>query len=348
MILNGINPLKVKIYFDINQLDPKEDIIFNFAFTTLDSSVKNNNKIKFNKYNGIVVTHLTHYLSDSEKISSYLKTIKHSFLVAENNLTRNPYFKKYFPDVSSVYILPFTYSERFKNNTSFDQRINKCFAVGTLSWPKSKSFITFFGEGTSFHPMREKLYNESKNYENIIDSHIFNYDDTKDVKTVEINDSLFKKILKKILPYFILEKIFPNYRNQYFKFNIVEKFNNYKMFTSPEEIIGLPSINFVEGMACGCAFIGIDDPMYSDIGLKNGIHYIGYEKGNFDEMIDKIRYYLENQNKLSKIATTGYNFVINNFNDKKIADTFWNDLENLLSDFNRGKGILKSSFLRNE
>ena len=35
-------------------------------------------------------------------------------------------------------------------------------------------------------------------------------------------------------------------------------------------------IGFVEGMACGSAYIGLDDPMYKDIGLIPGKHYIIY------------------------------------------------------------------------
>ena len=34
------------------------------------------------------------------------------------------------------------------------------------------------------------------------------------------------------------------------KFDIIQEYNKYKMFVNPEEVIGLPGIGCVEGMAC--------------------------------------------------------------------------------------------------
>ena len=49
------------------------------------------------------------------------------------------------------------------------------------------------------------------------------------------------------------------------------------MFVVPEEANDLPGIGFVEGMACGSAYIGLDDGMYKDIGLIPRKHYITYD-----------------------------------------------------------------------
>jgi hypothetical protein len=61
------------------------------------------------------------------------------------------------------------------------------------------------------------------------------------------------------------------------KFNIDDEYNKYKMFINAEEVIGLPGIGFVEGMACGTAYIGLRPPMYEDIGMEDRVHYIGYD-----------------------------------------------------------------------
>ena len=58
---------------------------------------------------------------------------------------------------------------------------------------------------------------------------------------------------------------------------MVEKFNEYKMCLVGEEILGVPGIGYVEGMACGCAYIGLDSPMYRNLGLIPGVHYISYD-----------------------------------------------------------------------
>ena len=49
-------------------------------------------------------------------------------------------------------------------------------------------------------------------------------------------------------------------------------------------------LGFVEGMACGSAYIGLDDPMYKDIGLIPGKHYITYD-GTLEDLKSKIAYY---------------------------------------------------------
>ena len=87
---------------------------------------------------------------------------------------------------------------------------------------------------------------------------------------------------------------------------MVEKFNDYKMHFLGEEILGVPGIGFVEGMACGSAYIGLDSPMYRDYGLIPGIHYISYD-GTKEGLRKTVEYYQrpENQEELERIAKTG-------------------------------------------
>ena len=64
-----------------------------------------------------------------------------------------------------------------------------------------------------------------------------------------------------------------------------EKFNEYKMCLIGEEILGVPGIGFVEGMACGCAYFG-KRGYYEDYGMKEGVHYIAYD-GSPDDLLEK-------------------------------------------------------------
>ena len=107
---------------------------------------------------------------------------------------------------------------------------------------------------------------------------------------------------------------------------MVEKFNDYKMCLVGEEILGVPGIGFVEGMACGCAYIG-QTGMYEDLGMKEGIHYIGYD-GSLDDLKRKISIYQlpENQEELNKIAKTGYNFAKKMFQGSEVGKQLLNDL----------------------
>lgn len=111
---------------------------------------------------------------------------------------------------------------------------------------------------------------------------------------------------------------------------MVEKFNEYKMHIVGEEILGIPGIGYVEGMACGSAYIGLDSPMYRDLGLLPGVHYIAYD-GTKEGLRETVEYWQrpENQEELEQIAKRGCEFVRNNFNGNKVAEKLLTDLRAL-------------------
>ena len=88
-------------------------------------------------------------------------------------------------------------------------------------------------------------------------------------------------------------------------------------------------IGFVEGMACGCAYLGQTVGYYEDYGMKAGVHYIGYD-GTLDDLKAKISYYQqpEHQEELETIAKTGCEFVRSHFNGPVAAASLLNNLLN--------------------
>ena len=101
---------------------------------------------------------------------------------------------------------------------------------------------------------------------------------------------------------------------------MVDKFNEFKMCLVGEEILGIPGIGFVEGMACGCAYIGQNLGYYEDYGMKEGVHYIGYD-GTLEDLKSKIKYYQqpEHQEELERIANAGYEFAQTHFRGEVVA-----------------------------
>ena len=93
------------------------------------------------------------------------------------------------------------------------------------------------------------------------------------------------------------------------------------MFAVPEEICDLPAIGFVEGMACGCVFFGLDDPMYRDLGLLPGIHYVFYD-GTVTNLMEKVRYYQSHSDELELIANRGCEFVLEHLNPDVVYKEF--------------------------
>lgn len=338
MLLNGLNPFTRKVYFNLEQLQPTSDILFTFSRSIIRS--KNERELGLEKFPGILFIHFTHYFQKIKKVATYLQGIPHTVVVAENNLITNSFFRKHFPWIEKVYHLPFTYSDRFVwDKKNFNERINKCMALGTLCPVDDPDFFEFYGRGTTLQPMRNKLFEKQSDFSKEIDSFAKKFTDITTIKNIEKHDSLFKKILKKALPYIALEKIFPVSQMAYFQFDIVRKYNEYKMFVCPEEIIGLPSVNVFEGMACKCVYIGIEDPMYTQLGMLPGIHYIGYRENDVETLLSKIRYYQTHPDELERIAEAGYEFVIQHFNKRNVSEVFWRDLERMSEQFAKTKTV---------
>lgn len=332
-IINGINPMQLSI---ISNLDDIEDdsIFLSFALEGLGG--KDETLLKLRKKKFLKIFHLTHYVQNSSKVAENFKFCKGDFLIAENNLFKNSeYFRKLFLFYKKdVYFLPFVFQKKFVKYKDFTKRINKCLATGTIIKIRefeinSKIFQDFYNffKILTLHPMRVEIYNKKNTMKTLIDSYIANFWENKRMSWEKVNSPIIRWYMR------FYNAIFATKR-EYLNFDIVEKYNNYKMFISPEEINDLPGIGFVEGMASGSAYIGKIDPMYTDLGLIPGKHYIGYN-GNLEDLKNKIFYYQKNQNKLERIAQEGYEFVTKNLNGEVVACTFWADLDKLGKNFKK-------------
>ncbi len=313
LLFNKINPLRFKIITDINKMY-KDDILFmflygNFTFQTgeLTAARKESNSL-IGRSAAFKVVHLTHYMYHASVGSENCKNANIDLLVAENNLSRNSkFFQSTFPWYrKDVYVLPFVPKDKFVRVKKFHERENKAVASGTITYPMDDTaFLSFFGH-SMLHPMRTQIYENREKLQTYIDSII----------SPVIEDQALAGTA--------------NYAKQikYFSHDIVQLYNNYTMFIVPEEVSGLPGIGFAEGMKCGSAFIGLNDPMYTDIGLVDKVHYIGYD-GTMDDLIHKIEYYQNHSLELETIAENGYNFVSEHCNKKNVVETFLRDMKTL-------------------
>ncbi len=321
---------------------------------------------KYKKIKAFKVVHLSHYGYNVALGSNNTRVAGIDLFIAENNLAKNSkFFRHYYPWYrKDIYVLPFVPQKRFLKKTNFMNRKNKALATGTLTYPiTDKYFIEFFNDD-KLQPMRYIIYQNASSLKEFIDSYItdirvnsfsanksLNYETRKknnfysylfnsfpmikyyniiirNIKHVFNDIKSNIEIIIKIVNAFCKKTQFENVSNdrEYYHFDIVEKYNEYKMFIVPEEIIDLPGIGFVEGMACGAAYIGKRDTMYSDLGLIDKIHYIGYD-GTLKDLIKKISYYQLHNEELEIIAENGYNFVLKNFNEDVVSKRFHEYIE---------------------
>lgn len=239
-------------------------------------------------------------------------------------------FRRYY-DLDLPWVIhPFVFAERFRNLKPFKERKNKCFSTGTITYKKHQEFLSVYGDPCD-QPARKFVKDNPEFFSKTVDCFSSDYLEDNPGKTIKSGDLLPVKIYKKLY-----NRTHVGKQKKYFSFDMVEKFNEYKMHLLGEEILGVPGIGFVEGMACGSTFVGIDSPMYRDHGLVPGKHYITYD-GTKEGLKSTIEYWQrpENQDRLEEIARTGCNFVRENFRGEKVAESLMSELSSLQQRWNR-------------
>lgn len=253
--------------------------------------------------------------------SAMMEKVDPDLMFNESNMQqRFVGFNEYFGWFHKQYmVIPFVFAPRFKVIKPFAERQNKAVSVGTVTYPGY--LIKYYGHDC-LQPARKQVYDNARELTPWVDC--FNSDYLEDDKLSKhsANDSKLVRTFKRLH-----DKFFVGHQKKYYSFDMVEKFNDYKMCIVGEEIVGLPGIGFVEGMACGCAYLGQTVGYYEDYGMKEGVHYIGYD-GTLDDLKAKITYYQqpEHQQELETIAKNGCEFVRSHFNGPAAAESLLNNL----------------------
>ena len=306
---NGIPLNKVTILTDESQIR-KDDILIIYNFYA--------NQYEFKQRPDclIAVCHIHFNTSNAER----MKAIEPDVLYNEANFQHGSkiynefysWFKKDF------IVIPFVYANRFIPKCDFKDRKNKCFSTGTITY--MHNITPYYGDPCA-QPARKQIVTHKEELKEYVDCYNSDYlEDTEKHKSKKNN--FVSRIYNNIY-----SKLFSGRQTKYYSFDMVEKFNEYKMCLIGEEIMQIPGIGFVEGMASGCAYIGQTIGYYEDYGLKEGVHYIGYD-GTIEDLKRKISYYQkpENQEELERIAKTGCEFVRENFCGNKVAEMLMNKI----------------------
>ena len=242
--------------------------------------------------------------------------------ISESNLQKNSeIFRRYYHIDKPWIIHPFVYQERFKPIKPFAERKNKVFSTGTITYKTHKEFIDTYGDPCD-QPARKFVKDNPEFFKDTVDCFSSDYLEGSDRKEIKSTDWKIVQLWKKIH-----NRFHTGHQKKYFSFNMVEKFNEYKMCLLGEEILGVPGIGFVEGMACGCAYIGLDSDMYRDYGLIPGVHYITYD-GTKEGLRAVVEHYQkeENQVELERIAKKGCEYVRANFTGDVVAKKLLGEL----------------------
>lgn len=245
-------------------------------------------------------------------------------------LQDSPFFRKYLPtEGKKMLLMPYVAESRFQRKKAFEERENRALALGSVGIT-SDMYREMYGTD-QLHPMRRELLDRRKENTEQIVCMIEQIKHPNDILPANSRDGKVRKFIRRFVNHFYRTKNSPFRRNGknagYYHSDRVGLMNDYKMFVYPEEVTGLPALGFVEGMLCGCAYIGQESPMYAKIGMIAGRHYIGYD-GSYDDLIEQIRYYQIHGDELQTIAGNGYCFAKEKFSSKAVFRHFIEQFEN--------------------
>jgi len=303
---NNIDAKRIKVLRHIEDIK-SDDIVVLYRHCA--DQLYDADKIK--AYKVISMIHFWGRRSESE----VMRKINPDKLMCEVDLSKHSeIFQRYYGWYDKGFLVhPFVFEPRFKKVKPFNERENKAFATGTITYKDDPDFLEVYGDPCD-QPARKQIKDNAEALKDLI--YCTSSDYSEDAKTTKkaSNNSLVK--FYQALHY----KLFESQQKKYYSFNMVDAFNNYKMCIVGEEILGVPGIGFVEGMACGCAYIGQNKGYYEDYGMIEGVHYIGYD-GTLEDLKAKIKYYQrpENQEKLESIANAGCEFAQKHFTGEGTA-----------------------------
>lgn len=312
--VNGIAQQKITVLKHVSDIRPDDLVII--------YNIQQDNFCGISGVDAFKALSMLHFHGRAEE-DAIINNANISCLFGEVNLQENCELYQNYYHVDKPWVIhPFVYAERFINKKPFAERKNMAFATGTITYKEHDEFIKTYGDSCD-QPTRKQIKDNPDYFKDTIYCTSSDYLEDNPGKKINEKDFFLVKLYKKIY-----NRTHVGKQKKYYSFDMVESFNEYKMCIVGEEILGIPGIGFVEGMACGCAYIGLDIKPYRDWGLIPGVHYITYD-GTIEDLRRVIEYYQmdEHQAELEQIAKTGCEFVREHFNGDAVAKKLMHDLE---------------------
>ncbi len=304
---NGLSSKRIKILKTKSDIKPNDIVI---GYRHVPSSLDDMGDIHAFK-----VVHMIHFHGEQSD-SDLIKNANPDLLINESDLScSSEIFRRYYSWYKGDFLVhPFAAAPRFKRIKPFAERANRCFSTGTITYKVHSEFLEVYGDSCD-QPTRKQILVNAESLKPYVACYNSDYLEDTDSKKYLPTDSFFTHYYK---VWYNLTHT--GHQKKYFSFDMVEKFNDFKMCLVGEEVLGVPGIGFVEGMCCGCAYIGQRTGYYEDYGMVEGVHYIGYD-GTLEDLKRVITFYqqLENQDKLEQIANAGYEFAQEHFRGDKAA-----------------------------
>ena len=286
-----LNPLDYKFIFSLKDLNASVDVLVCFnGFPYLER----NKPIK--DFNGLKIYHLMDYTYFPTISNEILQGAGVDFVFGYARYDKYcEFFQKKYPFYQNRVIpVAFGFASRFQEIFPFKERKNKVIALGAVN-----SFVDPIHNIDAFEELNQFYLKRGEKF-----THKFRH-------VLVENETQLSDIMDSKLPHF------PKVKD--FDYDIVQIFNQYKMFVSCESLQYFPPAKSFEGPACGSVLVCSEHPCFSDYGFEDGVNCIKHREFDLNNFQDKISFYLNNLDKLEEVQKRGTQFVRDNYTHQKIA-----------------------------
>lgn len=257
-------------------------------------------------FTGLKIYHAMDFVCRPEKSNKMYEDADVDYLLGYCDHSKySVFFRKYYPRYEGrVISVPFGFGDRFLTaSKSFRERKNMAVALGAVNpvndplCPKGvlDEYVEFYKFVEFTHELRWEISKNREKYRGEIDTeYLPEYPVTKNMSC-----------------------------------NPVEIMNDFTMFINDLGIMNFPPARTYEGVAAGCVLVGEKSDVYTSLGFVDGVNAILFEPKNYREMIEKIRFYMNNFDKL-EVLHDNAKLLLTNFTHEKIADLLYNEIERIM------------------
>lgn len=253
-------------------------------------------------FHGIKIYHVMDYVFYPSKANKALEKGNVNYVMGYcDHYSNDKFFRKYYPGYTTERIIkvPFGFGERFKSITPFSERNNKAIALGSVNPVRDQNggilleYLNFHKDDEFTHKLRRTIVVNRESWGDCIDDLLPTFPETKN----------------------------PNY-------DPVLELNKYTMFVNDAGLMNFPPARTYEGIAAGCVMVAEDLQIWKELGFVGGVNCILFEKGNYQEMINKIRYYQNHFDELQLIQVKSFELA-QKYTHEKIADKLYKEIKDI-------------------
>ncbi len=297
-----LNPFDYKIIFSLKNLNKNADVLtcFNgWPYMEQNKPAKG--------FRGFKIYHLMDYTYFPTQSNNILREAGVDFVFGYARHDKYcPLFQEKYPQYKDKVIpVPFGFAPRFKEAAAFGKRKNKVIALGSVN-----SFIDPLHAVDSFEEVNKFFLARGEKF-----MHKFR-------RMLVENEAHLPEVMDSKLPHF------PKVKD--FDYDIVQVFNQYKMFVSCESLQYFPPAKTFEGPAAGSVLVCSQHPCFADYGFEDGINCIKHKEFDINNFKDKVSFYINNPDKLLQIQKRGMQFVRDNYSHKKVAQYVYSQIEKIV------------------